>query len=146
MPRFDPWNNKRFGFPRKDAPAFQREWKPMNSSGVLVESASRQIVEPPSSTYFSGAGNCHYLWGISYVVDTDAAHAATITDDDGNAILTVVATENGPYFLQLTTPIKIKDNSGIRLAKIAGASNSYVTPFYTTSHLPNENPGTQTLK
>ena len=101
MPRFNPWTNARFGFPRKDAPAFQREWMPMSSSGVAIAAANRTLIEPPSSVGVSGT---IYLWGVSYVAAASTAHAGTITDDNGKEIITVVATQNGPYFLQLSTP------------------------------------------
>ena len=132
MPQFDPWRNKRFGFPRKDAPAFQREWVPMSSSGVAIANASRVLVEPPSSVGVSGT---IYLWGLSYCVDVTGAHAGTITDDNGKEILTAVATSNGPYFLQLSTPIQITANSGLKWVNLAGSTTSYCTPLYVTTRL-----------
>lgn len=130
--QYDPWTNARFGFPRKDAPAFQREWKPMNSSGVAIVGANRTLIEPPSSVGVSGT---IYLWGISYVAATAAAHGGTVTDDNGKEIITLVATQNGPYFLQLSTPIEITPNSGLKWVNIAGAGASYCTPLYVTTHL-----------
>lgn len=133
--QYDPWTNARFGFPRKDAPAFQREWKPMNSSGVLLEAIgtnSQQIIEAPSSVGVSGT---IYLWGISFVAATDVAQAILVEDDNGKDIITVVATENGPYFLQLSTPIQITPNSGLKATGIVSNTNSYITPLYTASHL-----------
>ena len=135
MPRFDPWNNARFGFPRKDAPAFQREWKPMNSSAVEISNADRILVNPPSSVGVSGT---IYLWGVSFAVPAVAAHAGKITDDNGLELLTVVATQNGPYFLQLSTPIKVTENSGLLWDHLTGSTTSWCTPLYTTSHVKFE--------
>lgn len=133
--QYSPWTNARFGFPRKDAPAFQREWKPMNSSGVEISNADRILVNPPSSVGVSGT---IYLWGVSFAVPSTAPHAGKITDDNGLELLTVVATQNGPYFLQLTTPIKVTDNSGLLWDHLAGSTTSWVTPLYTTSHVKFE--------
>ena len=136
--QYDPWTKARFGFPRKDAPAFQREWKPMNSSGVLLEAIdtnSQQIIEAPSSVGVSGT---IYLWGISLVAATDVAQAILVEDDNGKDIITLVATENGPYFLQLSTPIQITPNSGLKATGIVSTDNSYITPLYTTSHVKYE--------
>lgn len=135
MPRFNPWKNNRFGFPRKDAPAFQREWMPMSSSGVAIAAANRTLIEPPSSVGVSGT---IYLWGVSYVAGAAAAHAGTITDDNGKEIITVVATQNGPYFLQLSTPIQITANSGLKWVNVAGTGASYCTPMYVTTRLNYE--------
>jgi hypothetical protein len=139
MPRFDPWNNKRFGFPRKDAPAFQREWVPMSSSGVTIDNAAtateQVIIKPTSSVGVSGT---IYLWGLSYVVPTAAPHAGTIIDDNGKEILTVVATENGPFFLQLSTPIQITANSGLKFKTILTSAASYCTPLYVNTRLNYE--------
>ena len=133
--QYSPWTNARFGFPRKDAPAFQREWKPMSSSGVEITGADRILVNPPSAVGVSGT---LYLWGVSFAVPSTAAHAGKITDDNGLELLTVVATQNGPYFLQLTTPIKVTDNSGLLWDNLAGSVTSWVTPLYTTSHVKFE--------
>ena len=138
MPQFDPWKNKRFGFPRKDAPAFQREWMPLSSSGVEIANANRVLVNPPSSVGVSGT---LYLWGVSYAVGDSNPHAGTITDDSGEEIITVVATQNGPYFLQLSTPIEVPINSGLKWVNLAGqpgAVRSYCTPLYTTTRLAYE--------
>ena len=107
----------------------------MSSSGVAIANASRVLVEPPSSVGVSGT---IYLWGLSYCVDVTGAHAGTITDDNGKEILTAVATSNGPYFLQLSTPIQITANSGLKWVNVAGGGASYCTPMYVTTRLNYE--------
>ena len=284
VPKFDPWTNARFGFPRKDAPAFQREWMPLSSSGVLVTNigiGEQTIIKDPSAVgraaqggkgaikitglpaeednititdaggdtsgfWFTnlhttgdaksegnmwvasattvtanvdnlviaiaiataanldttaaepttvgelpasqehhqnsltdwviltqgttgtagnttitptgnnfniynfgtdglqeGAGIGHdtgtiYLWGLSYVAATDTAQALTIKDADDKEILTAVATQNGPYFLQLSTPIKITDNSGLKVVGLNSDADSYITPLYTVTRVNYE--------
>ncbi len=139
MPRFDPWNNERFGYPRKDSPAFQREWKPLSSSGVLIDSigtgVEQTIVVDPSSVGVSGTV---YLWGLSYVAATADVQAVTVKDVNDKEIITAVATQNGPYFLQLSTPIQITENSGLKVYSLRSDAASYITPFYTTTHLKYE--------
>ena len=283
MPRYDPWTNKRFGFPRKDAPAFQREWMPMSSSGVKIDNAAatteQVIIKPTSSIaivaqagigaikiarlpaeedkititdaggdtsgfWFTNlhataatksegnmwvasatttAGNVDnlliaiaaasnldttaaeptqtnelpasqrllensltdwviltqgtagvagnttitstgtnfkvysfgedglqggapiryntgtvYLWGLAYCVPDSGANAGTIIDADGKEVLTVVATQNGPYFLQLSTPIQLTPNSGLSFKTITTSADSYCTPFYVNTTLNYE--------
>ena len=138
MPQYSPWTNKRFGFPRKDAPAFQREWKPLSSSGVLLNSigtGEQTIVKDPSSVGVSGT---IYLWGLSYVAGTDTAQAVTVMDINDKEIVTAVCTQNGPYFLQLSTPIQITVNSGLKVKGLQSTVASYITPFYTTTLLNYE--------
>ena len=138
MPQFDPWNNARFGFPRKDAPAFQREWKPLSSSGILVNNigaGEQTIIKDPSSVGVSGT---IYLWGLAYVAPTSTAQAVAVKDVNDKEIMSVVATENGPYFLQLSTPIQITENSGLKVVGLASTGISYITPFYTTTHVKYE--------
>ena len=138
MGKYDPWNNERFGYPRKDAPAFQREWKPLSSSGVLlatIGTGEQTIVKDPSSVGVSGT---IYLWGLSYVAATDTAQAVTVKDVNDKEIITAVATQNGPYFLQLSTPIQITVNSGLKVKGLQSTTASYITPFYTTTRLKYE--------
>lgn len=138
MPQFDPWNNARFGYPRKDAPAFQREWKPLSSSGVLlatIGAGEQTIVKDPSSVGVSGT---IYLWGLSYVAATDTAQAVTVKDVNDKEIITAVCTQDGPYFLQLSTPIQITVNSGLKAVGLQSTTNSYITPLYTTTRLKYE--------
>ena len=135
MGKYDPWNNERFGYPRKDAPAFQREWKPLSSSGVLLNAigtGEQTIVKDPSSVGVSGT---IYLWGLSFVASTDIAQAVTVKDVNDKEIITAVATQNGPYFLQLSTPIQITVNSGLKVTGLQSTTASYITPFYTTTRL-----------
>lgn len=138
MAQYDPWNNERFGYPRKDAPAFQREWKPLSSSGVLLASigtGEQTIVKDPSSVGVSGT---IYLWGLSFVAGTDVAQAVTVKDVNDKEIITAVCSQNGPYFLQLSTPIQITVNSGLKVKGLSSTTNSYITPFYTTTLLKYE--------
>lgn len=138
MGKYDPWNNERFGYPRKDAPAFQREWKPLSSSGVLlatIGTGEQTIVKDPSSVGVSGT---IYLWGLSYVAADATAQAVTVMDVNDKEIVTAVATQNGPYFLQLSTPIQITVNSGLKVKGLQSTTDSYITPFYTTTRLKYE--------
>jgi hypothetical protein len=138
MAQYDPWNNERFGYPRKDAPAFQREWKPLSSSGVLlatIGTGEQTIVKDPSSVGVSGT---IYLWGLSFVAGTDVAQAVTVKDVNDKEIITAVCSQNGPYFLQLSTPIQITVNSGLKVKGLSSTTNSYITPFYTTTLLKYE--------
>ena len=138
MAQYDPWNNERFGYPRKDAPAFQREWKPLSSSGVLLDNivgGEQTIVKDPSSVGVSGT---IYLWGLSFVAGTDVAQAVTVKDVNDKEIITAVCSQNGPYFLQLSTPIQITPNSGLKVTELNLTTNSYITPFYTTTLLKYE--------
>tara|TARA_R110000751_G_scaffold299600_1_gene410789 strand:+ start:549 stop:902 length:354 start_codon:yes stop_codon:yes gene_type:complete len=117
----------------------------MSSSGVALPNAATAatetvIIKPTSSLDAQGNGfsGTIYLWGVSYVAAHANAHAGTIIDDDDKEILTVVATENGPYFLQLSTPIQITQNSGLKFKNLSTASVSYITPFYVNSTLKGE--------
>ena len=116
-----------------DSASLERTRLLSNESGYLCPHlANRVLVEPPSSVGVSGT---IYLWGLSYCVDVTGAHAGTITDDNGKEILTVVATSNGPYFLQLSTPIQITANSGLKWVNLTGSTTSYCTPLYVTTRL-----------
>ena len=138
MPRYDPWTNKNFGFPRKDAPAFQREWKYMNSSGVLINgigATNQEVIKAVSGVGVSGT---IYLWGCAMATTSDSAQAGHLIDDAGKEILTLCATRNGPYFLMLSTPIEIIPNSAVTFKGLASNAASYVTPLYTTSYFEYE--------
>lgn len=138
MGKYDPWNNERFGYPRKDSPAFQREWKPLSSSGVLLDTigtGEQTIVKDPSSVGVSGT---IYLWGLSYVTSASTAQTVTVKDVNDKEIITVVATQNGPFSLQLSTPVQITVNSGLKVTGLQSTTTSYITPLYTTTRLKYE--------
>ena len=141
MPQFDPRNNARFGFPRKDSPAFQREWKGLSSSAVeilptVLDGHLQTVVKATSSVGVSGT---IYVWGVAATTATNQAQAIKLKDDAGTELLTVTFSRNGPYFLQLTTPLKIIDNSKI-IAEVPSSPDDelYVTILYTSSHLKFE--------
>ena len=131
MPRYDPWTKKRHGFPRTDSPAFQREWKSLGSSGVLLDdTASQIVVKAASGPSESGVSGTLYLWGLGMCTTNSAAAGGHIKDDAGNTLATVVSTRNGPFFLQLPTPIKLPQNSNLVYHQIIYRAESYLTPFY----------------
>ena len=139
--QYDPWTNARFGFPRKDAPAFQREWMHINSSGVQLTTITtdpQTIVKATSSVGVSGT---IYIWGISLCTASTNAQAIAIKDDEDNTITSVVASANGPYFLQLSTPIKVPSNSKLRMERLTtinANANTYCTINYTSQRLNYE--------
>ena len=141
MPQFDPWNNKRFGFPRKDAPAFQREWKTMSSSGVALTTLTTDAQTVVKATSSVGVSGTIYIWGISFCTASTNAQAIAIKDDEDNTITSVVASANGPYFLQLSTPIKVPINSKLRMERLTtlnANANTYCTINYTSARLNYE--------
>ena len=132
------FSQSRFGNPRNESPAFQREWKYLNSSSVLIDNigtGTQEVVKAVSSTGVSGT---LYVWGFSMATVSNAAQAGIIKDDEGNEILTLCATRNGPYFLQLSTPIEITANSALTFRGLASDAAAYVTPLYATSYLKYE--------
>jgi len=138
-PKFDPWNSSRKGFPRSDAPAFQREWQAFSPSAVKLNGETTQVlVEPPSATLSSASGTI-FVWGFSFVTPSTAARGGILKDDDGNPIGAAVGTSSGPYFLSLSTPIKLPQNSGLNYDKVgAHTVNSYVTPYCIITTQPSE--------
>jgi len=130
-PKVSPWNPPRHGFPRKDAPAFQREWQAFDPSAVALNGATVQaLIESPSSTLTNASGTI-YVWGFSFVTPSTAARGGILKDDDGNPIGAAVGTSQGPYFLTLSTPIKLPQNSSLTYTKVgAHTAGSYVTPYY----------------
>tara|TARA_R100001082_G_scaffold110300_1_gene89849 strand:+ start:213 stop:638 length:426 start_codon:yes stop_codon:yes gene_type:complete len=134
-PKYDPWNpGNSHRNPRNDAPAFQREWVPLASSGVLVDNETTQtIVEAPSSTAASGT---IYLWGVAFCTADAAANGGTLEDEDGKKYCGAVGTAQGPFFWSLDTPIAITQNSKLIYRKIVYKANSYITPLYTVMHEP----------
>ncbi len=135
MPQYDPWTNPRFGFPRSDAPAFQREWKPVDSSGVkftTVNTDAQTVVKATSGVGFSGT---LYVWGMSLATTSTSPQAIAVKDDAGNQLATMVASANGPYFLQLSTPMKVLPNSklyGQRVATAGASADTYLTVYYAS--------------
>lgn len=141
MPRFNPWKNARFGFPRKDAPAFQREWMPISSSGVQLTTVNTDPQTVVKATSSVGVSGTLYIWGMSLCTTSTNAQAVAIKDDEDNIITSMVASANGPYFLQLSTPIRVPDNSKLRMERLtaAGASaDTYCTVNYTSTRLNYE--------
>jgi len=130
-PKFDPWNPPRHGFPRKDAPAFQREWQAFDPSAVALNGETIQtLIEPPSALN-SGTSGTIFLWGFSFVTPATAARGGVLKDADGKPVGAAVGTSQGPYFLTLSTPIKLPQNSGLTYTKLgAHTAGSYVTPYY----------------
>jgi len=133
VPQYDPWSpSGTFGFPRKDSPAFQREWESLQSSGVLMDDVATQIIVKPASGV--GTSGTVYLWGLAFVCDESSAGAVRIhNDDDSETYCVAVASRQGPFFLSLPTPLEITENSGIKSARLAYQDAMYCTPLYTTS-------------
>jgi len=138
-PKFDPWNSSRKGFARSDAPAFQREWQAFSPSAVALNGdASQRLIEPPSATLTEASGTV-YLWGFSFVTPSTNARGGVLKDDDGNPVAAAVGTSQGPFFLTLSTPIKLPQNSGLSYEKVGShTADSYVTPFCIVTTQPNE--------
>ena len=132
VPQYDPWSpSGMFGSPKTDSPAFQREWKTLNSSGVLIDAAEQIIVKPASGVGVSGT---HYLWGLAFVCDQSNAGAVRVHDDaDTETYCVAVASRQGPFFLSLPTPLEVTENSGVKVTTLAAQTKMYCTPLYTTS-------------
>lgn len=136
MPKYNPWSPPRHGNPRKESPAFQREWKPVDSSGVAIGNvASQVLIQPPSSVGVSGT---IYIWGVAFASQDIDANGGTITDDLGNIISVAMGNAAGPMFLQLSTPIKVPINCGVKYNRLVYKAGSYVTCYYTVSTEPYE--------
>ena len=141
MPQFDPWTNVRFGFPRKDAPAFQREWLPLSSSGVQITTVNTDLQKVVKATSSLGVSGDIFVWGMSLCTTSTNAQAVEIRDDESNVILNMVASRNGPFFLQLSTPIRIISNSGlssVRAVTSGASGDTWCTIYYTSTHLKYE--------
>ena len=116
----------------------------MNSSGVFIAATSALVagsgvvvVEAVSGVGTSGT---IYIWGMSLATASTNAQAGNVIDGNGNIISAMIATANGPYFLQLSTPIKVPINSYLSFKRLtdAGAASCYVTIFTTSTHLQFE--------
>jgi hypothetical protein len=82
VPQHDPWSpSGTFGFPRKDSPAFQREWETLNSSGVLIDAASQIIAKPASSV---GKSAVAAVGAIKIMGRPAEEEKITITDAGGD--------------------------------------------------------------
>lgn len=132
MPKYDPWNKSRLGFARNDAPAFQREFDSFNPSAVELDNVgagnTQTLIESPSATYdMSGT---LYIWGISFCTGATTATGGKLLDDDDNPVGAVVGTSKGPYFLKLSSPIKLPKNSSLKYEQVIHNTNSFVTPYY----------------
>ena len=133
-PQTDPWSpSGTFGFPLKNSPAFQREWKSLNSSGVLMDNVASQILVKPASGV--GVSGTIYLWGLAFVCDETNAGAIRVhNDDDTETYCVAVASRQGPFFLSLPTPLEVTENSGIKSTRLAYQDAMYCTPLYTASY------------
>lgn len=129
------FSQTRFGYPNSDAPAFQREWKPVDSSGVkfsTVNTDAQTVVKATSSVGVSGT---LYVWGMSLATTSTNPQAIAVKDDAGNQLATMVASANGPYFLQLSTPMKVIPNSklyGERVSTAGASADTYLTVYYAS--------------
>ena len=145
MPQFDPWTNDRLGFPRKDSPAFQREWKGLSSSAVEVLADVNvpsyfTLIEATSSVGVSGT---IHLWGLGMATSVGNSQQIMLMDDEGNNIITMQATDEGPYFIRFSCPITLPINSKLT-AKVLNRNGTgsevamYITPMYTSTYLNYE--------
>ena len=142
MPKYSAWNKSRFGFARKEAPAFQREYASFAPSAVpIADQAFQTLVESPSATPGNGgfgASGSIFLWGVTFSTAQTAATGGKLIDDDGNPVGAVVGTCNGPFFLNLSTPIRLPQNSSLRYERVVHGANTYVTPHYVVEYLEND--------
>ena len=143
MPQFDPWTNDRLGFPRKDSPAFQREWKGLSSSAVGVPEdipvdKKFTLIKATSSVGVSGT---IHLWGLGMATAVGNSEQIMLMDDEGNNIITMQATDEGPYFIRFSCPITLPINSKLT-AQVLNRSGTgtimYITPMYTSTYLNYE--------
>ena len=126
----------------QDRPAFQREYKALNSSGILCDNETTQTLVKAASGIEYTRGNSpsattyhatHYLWGVIFVTADSAFAGGHVEDEDGNVLLTAVATNKGPYFIAFDTPIKVTENSAVVYRKLQHRANTYCTPLYLTT-------------
>ena len=142
MPQFKPWTNSRFGSPRAESPAFQREWKSFNTSAVQIRTGTG----PPSSLVVNNAvagelSSTIYVWGASLSTTSTNPQAVEVLDEDGTLIFTMIASANGPFMLNLSTPIKIADNKALEYKRTinAGSTNgTYITIQTVSTNLKYE--------
>ena len=139
-----PWAASSMHFnPNQDKPAFQREYKALSSSGILMDDEATQTIIKATSSTIIDRGNSpsattyhstHYLWGIVYVTGDSAFAAGHIKDEDGVILTTCLATNKGPFFIAFDTPLKVTENSAVVHHRLAYKANTYCTPLYTTTH------------
>jgi hypothetical protein len=130
------------GFPRTSSPAFQREWKSLQSSAVeisdLAADATRDITLSPSSTQASGT---IYVWGFSLITTfatiAAAGCAGIIEDEDGKEYYGAAATNAGPFMIAWDAPVKITENSKLiyraKTNHSSGGNTSIITLYYTVA-------------
>ena len=127
----------------KDRPAFQREYKALNSSGILINATATQTIVKAASGTVINRGNSpsattyhatHYIWGMVYVTGDSAFAAGHFKDEDGNILATAVTTNKGPYFIAFDTPLKVTPNSAVVHHRLAYKANTYCTPLFITTH------------
>ena len=130
--KVQPWAASSMHFnPNKDRPAFQREYKSLNSSGVLVNNAATQtMIKAASSSDYNAT---HYMWGVIYCTGDSDFAAGHLKDEDDNILVTVMATNKGPMFIAFDTPIKVTENSAIVHHKLAYKANTFCTPLFITT-------------
>ena len=147
MAKYNAWSSSGlggFGFPRKESPAFQRQWKALNASAVAIEDdATQNLVKSAAAgesmaggTTLSGPGAyaTHYIWGLTFVTGNQDFAGGHIKDEDGNILFSCIATHNGPYFVSFDSPIKVTQNSAIVYHRLVHRANSYCTIAYTTTY------------
>ena len=145
MVQYNAWNPINKFNPRQDSPAFQREWSTLQT-GVLAiadDSGNQQtIVSPTSSTGGSddpdhdnkfGTSGTIYIWGISFASESADANGGKVEDSDGNLLTVAVGNCAGPFFLQLSTPMRVDQNSGVYYNQLVYKAGSYITVYYTNS-------------
>tara|TARA_R110000737_G_scaffold266589_4_gene274174 strand:+ start:373 stop:873 length:501 start_codon:yes stop_codon:yes gene_type:complete len=126
----------------KDRPAFQREYKALNSSGILLDNVTSQTLVKAASATEINRGNSpsattyhatHYLWGVVFVTADSSFAGGHIKDEDGNILMTPIATNKGPFFIAFDTPVKVTENSALEYHKLQYRANTYCTPLYITT-------------
>ena len=126
------WQPTNKGNPKKNSPAFQREWEVLETAVLspAAGAAQQEIIAPLSSTATSAT---IYVWGISFASQSTTVNGGKINDSDENMVAVAVGEARGPMFLQLSTPIRITQNSGLYYENVAHQAGSYITIYYTKS-------------
>ena len=115
---------------------------PISSSGVQLTTITtdpQTIVKATSSVGVSGT---LYIWGMSLSALHPLMHKLLQLRMMKTILITsVVATANGPYFLQLSTPIQVPINSKLRMERLTATNanaDTYCTINYTSARLNYE--------
>ena len=141
MPQFNPWNNNRFGFPRKDAPAFQREWKSANVSAVVV-AEDLDAHDAVVNTAVAGEKvSTLYVWGMTLCSESGNPQVVRVADEDGKLITILIASNGGPSMLQLSTPIQVPVDKKIifqRVTNSAASADTWLTLQTVSANLNYE--------